>query len=147
MNPSKVAVDTDLVFAHLTETRTPSLLRTVMNSFFCYTTVFNAIELFSFARTEEEVQAVDDALYSMKVLGLNAKGAKNVGRILSSVRNRKGNDFAALIAGLCIESKLPIISMNPKRFKGIEGLQVISARSLKRISIKEEILSTTFYKE
>jgi predicted nucleic acid-binding protein len=137
----KVAVDTDIVLAHLMETGTVSLLRKAMGIFFCYTTVFNAIELFSLARTEKEIQAVDDALYSMKVLGLNAKSAKNMGKVLARRSAQGRNEMTGLMAGLCIESRLPMISMNHKRFNGIEGLRVIPARRLSGFHTAEDILS------
>ena len=81
MNGQKIVVDTDVILEHLVHREGPSLLRNAMNLFFCYTTVFNAIEAFSAARSEKEIQAVDDAMSAMKVLGLNAKSAKAIGKI------------------------------------------------------------------
>ena len=103
-----------------------------MNLFFCYTTVFNAIEAFSAARSEKEIQAVDDAMSAMKVLGLNAKSAKAIGKIFPDVNAKRQQDLPVLIAGVCRESKLPIVTMNPKRFSGIRQLRVIPAQRLAR---------------
>ena len=103
-----------------------------MNMFFCYTTVFNAIEAFSVARSKKEIQAVDDAMSALKVLGLNSKSAKAAGRIFSGVSSAKVTEVPALIAGVCLESKLPIITLNPRRFRGVKLLQVVRAQMLDR---------------
>ena len=132
MNDKKIVVDTDVLLEHLVHGDGASFLRSTMNAFFCYTTVFNAVEAFSMARNEKEIQAVDDAMSAMKVLGLSAKSAKAVGRIFSNVGQRKMRDLPLLIAGVCRESKLPIVTMNPKRFSGIKQLQVIPAKKLVR---------------
>ena len=84
------------------------------------------------ARSEEEIQAVDDAMSAMKVLGLSAKSAKAVGKFFSNIDQKKARDLPVLIAGVCRESKLPIVTMNPKRFSGIKQLRVIPAKKLAR---------------
>lgn len=125
MSVQKIVVDTDIILEHLVRHGGPSLLRGIMNEYFCYTTAFNAIEAFSAARTQKEIRAVDDAMSTMKVLGLNAKSAKAVGAIFSRAKSPRRGDLPFLIAGVCTESKLPIVTMNPKRFSGIKELQVI----------------------
>jgi predicted nucleic acid-binding protein len=137
----KIVVDTGILLEHLAHGEGASLLRKLMNAFFCYTTVFNAIEVFSVARSEKEIQAVDDAMSAMKVLGLNAKSAKTIGRVLSSVASRRRSGLSVLIGGVCIESRLPIVTMNPKRFSRIKQLRVIPAQKLIRAATASEILS------
>jgi predicted nucleic acid-binding protein len=130
VSDQKIVVDTDVLLEHLVHREGASFLRNAMNTCFCYTTVFNAIEAFSFARSEEEIQAVDDAMSAMKVLGLNAKSAKAVGKIFSNINQKKARVLPVLIAGVCRESKLPIVTMNPKRFSGVKQLKVIPAEKL-----------------
>jgi predicted nucleic acid-binding protein len=132
VNGQKIVVDTDVILEHLVHREGSSLLRKAMNLFFCYTTVFNAIEAFSAARSEKEIQAVDDAMSAMKVLGLNAKSAKAIGKIFPDVNATRQQALPVLIAGVCRESKLPIVTMNPKRFSGIRQLRVIPAQRLAR---------------
>lgn len=122
----KIIVDSDLILDHVTTSDAVSLLRRLMLRYFCYTTVFNAVELFAAARTPKEIQTIDDALYAMKVLGVNAKSAKNIAKIYSSSKN----GVTALIAGVCLESKLPMVTMNPKRYKNIASLHCLSVYSL-----------------
>ncbi len=126
----KIVVDTDLILEHLIHREGPSHLRIVMSRCFCYTTAFNAIEAFSIARTEKEIRAVDEAMSALKVLGLNSKSAKVVGGIFSRTASPRKGDLPLLIAGVCLESKLPIVTMNPKRFSGIKELQVIPLQEL-----------------
>jgi predicted nucleic acid-binding protein len=135
----KIVVDTDIILDHLVHGEGASILRKTMNAYFCYTTVFNAIEAFSTARSKKEIQAVDDAMSAMKVLGLNAKSAKSIGKIYSIDLTVGKKVLPALIAGVCIESRLPIVTMNPKRFSRIKDLRVIPAQKLILISAATEM--------
>lgn len=130
MTVQKIVVDTDIILDHLVHGDGASFLRMTMNAYFCYTTVFNAIEAFSMARSKKEIQAVDDAMSAMKVLGLNAKSAKSIGKIYSNDISVGKKVLPALIAGVCIESRLPIVTMNPIRFSRIKHLRVIPAQKL-----------------
>jgi predicted nucleic acid-binding protein len=127
----KIVVDSDVILDHLITHDTVSLLRQLMSRCFCYTTIFNAVELFASARTQKETQAIEDALYAMKVLGVNAKSSKNFAKVYLSSSDR----ISALIAGVCIESRLPIVTLNPARYRKIPLLKKISAHSLLKESI------------
>lgn len=118
----KIVVDSDIIAEHLTTGKNESLLRALSREYFCYTTVFNAIELFASAQSLKEREAVQHAMDALKVLGISPKSAKNIGAVVSSVKK----DYTALIAGVCLESKLPIMTMRPKRYSGIKKLFVIS---------------------
>ncbi|MBI2428603.1 MAG: hypothetical protein HYV29_07390 [Ignavibacteriales bacterium] len=126
MSVRKIVIDSDIILDHLTTADATSILRRLIGRYFCYTTIFNAIELFAAARSQQEIQAIDDAFYAMKVLGVNAKSAKNIARAYTSSQEQ----LSGLIAGLCIESKLPIVTLNPKPYKKIPSLEVIPALSL-----------------
>jgi len=128
----KIVVDTDILLDHLTghgvtsERRGPSVLRQVMAQMFCYTTVFNAIELFSLCKTAGERVVVEDVMHSMKILGLNGKSAKNVGMYLGQLHSSPLRDMEILIAGLCTESRLPILTGRPHRYRAIRSLRVVT---------------------
>lgn len=117
----KIVVDSSIIADHLITEQDESILRGLSKEYFCYTTVFNAIELFAVSKSLKETQAIEDALSAMKVLGINSKSAKNIATVVSST----SRDFSSLIAGVCIESKLPILTLNPKRFSRIKNLQVV----------------------
>lgn len=128
MTVQKVVVHTDVFLEHLCSGQSPSVLRVALSTYFCYTTVFQAIELFSFAKTEAEFKAVEDAMASVKLLGLNPKNARRYGMLLGE--DRKRDRLALLIAGLCLESKLPLLTNRRKEFAGFRGLQLIPASGL-----------------
>ncbi len=129
----KVVIDTDIILGHLTgsmnsrKSSEPSLLRKVMSRYFCYTTVFNAAELFSMCRTSAERNAVEDAMAAMKVLGLNGKSARNIGLHISRSDTKRVLDIGGLVAGLCLESHLPLLTGNGSRYRGIRSLHLLNA--------------------
>jgi predicted nucleic acid-binding protein len=139
LSVAKIVVNTDVVLDHLHGKRSPSVLREAMGMFFCYTTVFNAIELFSMARSEAELGAVEGAMAAMKVLGLNARSAKRYGALLVDVRN--ADRWNALIAGLCLESRLPLLTDRKKEFAAFRGLVIVPTRLIKSGTPAQEILS------
>lgn len=126
MKLKKIVVDSDIIADHLTTTKNESYLRKLSKLCFCYTTVFNAIELFAAAGSLKETQAVQEAMDALKILGINPKSAKNIASVVSSSKK----DFAALIAGVCMESKLPIVTLHPKRFSRIKELKVVAVKDL-----------------
>ena len=114
------------------------MLRKAESLFFCYTTVFNVIEAFSLCRSEEEIEAVESSMHALKILGLNGKSGKNLG--LVRAENRTVRDLDLLIAGLCMESKLPLLTGRPKRYTRVKGLRMIPSLAVKKWDTVEEIL-------
>lgn len=138
MSVPKIVVHTDVFLEHLCGTRHPSVLRVAMQKFFCYATVFQAIELFSLARSEMEYAAIEDAMSALKLLGLNPKNAKKYGELLKS---GKGVDrWDVLIAGLCIESRLPLLTDRRKGFHRMKELLVVPTRLLTEHTLAEDVL-------
>jgi predicted nucleic acid-binding protein len=136
--PQKVVADTDLLVEHLLfdagprgKDRVP-VLRRLMSSFFCYTTVFNAIELFSLVRTEDEARAVEDVLQAVKILGLNGRSAKSVGMNIMRQRTKAVRELDALIAGVCLESRLPLVTGAPKRYRAFGNVRIVDASRVRR---------------
>ena len=131
----KIVVDTDIFLEHLLHNdpgEGSSQLRRLMREFFCYTTVFNAIELFSLCKSEAESRSMEESLYAVKILGLNAKSARRIGALFSPGRAKRTRDMDILIAGLCRESRLPLVTNSVERYGGIRPLQVFTARQLLR---------------
>ncbi|MBI1805752.1 MAG: hypothetical protein HYR76_01720 [Ignavibacteria bacterium] len=76
MSLQKIVVHTNVFLDYVVQDhKNESVLRLAMQKFFCYTTVFNAIQLFALARTEKERRVIEDSMSAMKILGLNAKNA------------------------------------------------------------------------
>ncbi len=133
MSPRKVVIDTDIILGHLTlEHSDPgavrSLMRKAMSEFFCYTTVFNAIELFELCETPRQMLAAESALSALKILGMNGKSGRSLGAVLRRARKRGLRDFDTLIAGVCVESRLPLMTGRPKNYRGVKSLKVIPAK-------------------
>ncbi len=124
MIPKKLIIDSDVLLDHLL-TEGCSDLRRLMRASFCYTTVFNAAELFALCRTTRQRQAVRRMLTGLKVLGLNGRSGRTVGRMIPD-RQRTGPALlTAMIAGLCVESGLPLVTGRPQRYQGIHGLRLL----------------------
>lgn len=128
MSVTKLVIHTDVFLDHLYGLKKPSVLRQALSRYFCYTTVYQAIELFSLARTEKEMQAVEDSMAAMKVLGLNPKNARKYGELMASKPKMPG--WNVLIAGLCIESRLPLLTDRKREFQGIDGLTIIPTKTI-----------------
>lgn len=144
MTPKKIVVDTDLLVEHLIHEGPsapgggPSVLRKAVSLFFCYTTVFNVIELFSVCKSEKEIEAAESSMHALKILGLNGKSGKSIGLVRGETRTVR--DLDLLSAGLCLESKLPLLTGRPKRYSRIPGLRVVPSLAVKKWDTVEEIL-------
>ncbi len=132
MMPRKVVVDTDVILEHLTLSGrgTKSVLRRAMSKYFCYTTVFNVIELFGICENWREIRAVEDVLGAVKILGLNGRSGKTLGLVVRRARRMKLRDFDALIGGLCVESRLPLLTGRPENYRSIRLLRLVRASEI-----------------
>ena len=128
MSVAKVVVHTDVILEYLRGTRRPTALRRAMGTFFCYTTVFNAVQLFALLRTPHERKAAEDAMSAMKLLGLNPKNAMRYGDLFAAHPRLRPMDL--LVAGLCLESGLPLLTDRGKDFRGIRGLTIVPTRAV-----------------
>jgi predicted nucleic acid-binding protein len=123
MKVVKAVLDTGLFERHLGETPgNPTALRTALRTWFCYTTVFNAMELFGKARTERQRRAVEDVLSAVKLLGMNGRNAGKFARIAGH-----GGRFhaSALVAGICIEAHLPLVTDRPGEYRRYRNLRTL----------------------
>ncbi|MBI3189174.1 MAG: hypothetical protein HYZ33_00855 [Ignavibacteriales bacterium] len=128
MKHRKLVLHTDIIIEHLISRKTKdSVMRQALQRYFCYTTVFNAIEVFSLVKTKSERTIVEDTMSAIKILGLNAKSAPNYASLVF------GNSLVrmnALVAGLCLESKLPILTRKPSEFRKVKGLMVVTPNDI-----------------
>jgi len=120
---SKVVVGADLLEEHVRGRRAPSVLRVAMGRFLCYTTVFSVIEAFARAADGRERLAMMDTVGALKVLGLNAKNALRYAGLFR--RHPSVGSLDLLVAGLCCESRLPLLTRKVAAFRRIQGLEVL----------------------
>jgi len=136
----KIIVHSNIILNYvLHRLQQPSLFRILMTKFFCYTTVLDAIELFSLAHTAKERRCIEDALGAIKILGLNARLAKKHGAWFAQAQSV--SVFNRLIAGICIESKIPLITDQPQAFGCIKKLRVIHSSVVDDTMTATKILS------
>lgn len=139
MSAPKLIVHTDIVIAHLCHHQSgESDLRLAMAKFFCYTTVFNAIELFSLARSARERQAVTASLSALKVLGVNARSAPMYGALIAG--GLQLGRMNTLVAGVCLETRIPLLTKQLDEFRSVKKLSVIDPSTLTRDRAAAEVL-------
>ncbi len=126
MKTRKAVLDTGLFAAHLTAAPAETTaLRVALRTWFCYTTVFNAVELFRGAGSARERRAIEDVLSAVKILGMNGRNAAKFARLTDP-----GADavrLSALIAGICIEARLPLVTDRATEFDDYRKLRVVPA--------------------
>ncbi|MEP7219244.1 MAG: hypothetical protein ABI876_10025, partial [Bacteroidota bacterium] len=86
-----------------------SLFRRLLELTPCYSTFLNAAELYGATRSDEERRMVDRPLFGLKILGASSRYAKTIGSVLSS-EGIVGNHRVAIIAGMALESGLPVVT-------------------------------------
>ena len=125
----KLVVHTDVILDHLRTATRPSVMHRAMRGYLCYTTVFNAIQVFAQFRTPEERKVAEDAMSAMKVLGLNPKNAARYGDLFQAHPELNAVDL--LVAGLCMESRIALLTDRRDDFRGIHGLSIVATRDLR----------------
>lgn len=125
----KIVVDTDLLIRHaLGESQGASTLRRLVSSCFCYTTVFHAIEAFALCTSKRERDTVERSMRALKILGLNAKNGKSIGALYGG--SHKTRDLHLLAAGVCMESRLPLVTMRPRVYRAFPDLTIMDPETL-----------------
>jgi len=111
-----------------------ALLRKALSRGVCYTTMYNALELFRASRTKEENDAIMQVLMSVRVLGFNSRFAQNFADMAKEVE-KKGiilSQREAMIVGMAKASKLTILTTDFfDRYKAIGTVPV--ARSTEEV--------------
>jgi len=101
--------------------------------------VFQAIDLFAEATTAIEREAMQNSMATLKLLGMNAKNAWEYGRLLKA--NEQRRELYVMAAGLCIESRLPLLTNQGGVFKGMKNLQLVPASLIAREESAKKILN------
>jgi hypothetical protein len=113
----KYLVETDILVDFLTSSNEDmSYLLKLMQKGICFTSVLNASELLFHTRNDFEKAKVMDLLYSIKVLGLHSRYSLSV----PQYSEKFGNIRDTLFFILAKLNKLIIVSLNPKKYEGLE---------------------------
>ncbi|MDA0986903.1 MAG: hypothetical protein O3A55_04805 [Bacteroidetes bacterium] len=121
----KIVIDSDIIVEHLTVKKYPSILRKLLSKYFCYTTVFNAIELFSKCKTDLDRQSMAKAMSCIKLLGMNPKPSISFGKTYAKGQKKNIKETYTFIATLCIEAKLTLATLRPTKYSWIKNLQIL----------------------
>ncbi len=127
MNKDKeFLIETDILLEHLMwNKKGQSTLETIMQKGVCYTTVFNASEIYFNVHNEEERKAVDGLFMALKVLGLNGRYGLFVDEYSKKVNTVRD-------ALMCVASKLnrlSIVTFQKEKYSK-SGIIVINPKDL-----------------
>ena len=104
-------VETDILVEYLTTEN--STLRQALAKGVCYTTFHNALELFARATSLQEEEAIQQALMSIRLLGLNWRNAKPFATTARRIEERTGeylSEREMIMIGMAEMSKLTILT-------------------------------------
>lgn len=149
MSNHRVVMEPTVFIEHLRRTsplrKMESVYSRLLLRFECYTTVINVYELYSGAKTEKKIAEADAILAPIKILSLRADYPKNIG-LLSVVLRRQNLDiseFDKLIAGICLENEMPIVTRNTEHFDRVPELLAIPAGVVEAYEDAEEIVKVS----
>ncbi len=119
-------IETDVLREYLVTKN--SLLRTALSEGVCYTTMYNALEIFRLARNEGEKEVVKNMLSVVRVLGFNYRYAEQFAQIIREIEEESKTDITereALIIGMAKTSKLTILTREYfDRYSSLQGVDV-----------------------
>jgi predicted nucleic acid-binding protein len=120
--PNQVLLDTDVLLSYL---KTQKLLEVLQNSI-CFTTFINASEVLS-KTTKKEL------LYPISTLGFHYRYSIKLGEMMKKTKAKKIELRDMIIAVMMIETKLPILTLDIKRYDYLSAkfnLNILHFKSL-----------------
>jgi len=133
MENSRICLDTNMLISYLKE-RNPdaSAVEKAVRQYNCYITAITVYELlFGVYRAGKEIgeSAILDV---MLVLPLNSAAARRAAILHSELisRNQDIGIKDVFIAAICLEHNIPLLTANERHFRRVNGLNVVSPRSL-----------------
>ncbi|MEO6694822.1 MAG: hypothetical protein ABIY50_08760 [Ignavibacteria bacterium] len=95
-----------------------SFLEKCLSLFECYTSVVNASEIFSRCSSKEEIEVAKKYFLGVSVLGIPFRYSVTAGEILkeTEIKSNSSNLRDSLIMTMCVETKLPMITLNENRY-------------------------------
>lgn len=119
-------IETDVLREYLVSRS--SLLRSALREGVCYTTMYNALEIFRLAKNEAEREVVKNMLSVVRVLGFNYRYAEQFALIIKEIEVQSDTEITereALIIGMAKTSKLTILTREYfDRYKSLRGVDV-----------------------
>lgn len=120
-------VETDILREYLVSK--DSILRAALSEGVCYTTMYNALEIFRLAQNETERDVVKQLVSVVRVLGFNFRYAEQFAPIVQSIEQQSNTELTqreALIIGVAKTSKLIILTREfYERYTSLHGVEVV----------------------
>lgn len=133
MDDAQLCLDTNVLIAYL-KGREPgaSAVERAIKDYNCYVTVVTVYELlFGVARARKEIG--EEALLGvMKVVPFDDAAARRAARLHDELI-RRNEDIGVkdmLIATICLEHALPLLTLNERHFSRVPGLKVLTPDAL-----------------
>ena len=106
-----------------------TLLRKALSKGVCYTTMYNALELFRAAKTKEDSDAILQMLMVVRVLGFNARYAQNFSAATAEIEKQTGLSVTlreSMMIGMAKISKLSIVTIDFfERYNAMKAVPVL----------------------
>jgi tRNA(fMet)-specific endonuclease VapC len=133
----RICLDTNMLIAYV-KNREPgaSLVEKIVRSYACYVTVITVYELlFGIARTRKSEIGEEALLDIMTVLPLTDAAARRAADLHAKLifRNQDIGVKDVLIASICLEYDIPLITMNERHFSRVPGLKLIRAEDVNAV--------------
>lgn len=107
-------IETDVLSEYLVAAKgEETILRKALAAGVCYTTMYNALELFRAAATKDESDAVLQMLMVVRVLGFNSRYAQSFADTVKDVEAKTGmilSQREVMMIGMAKVSKLTIVT-------------------------------------
>ena len=123
-------IETDILREYLVAAKgEETILRKALSNGVCYTTMYNALELFRAAGGKDENDAVMQMLMVVRVLGFNSRYAQSFAESAQEIENRTGivlSQRELLIVGMAKASKLTIVTNDLyERYRSVGIVSVV----------------------
>ena len=123
-------IETDVLTEYLVAAKgKETILRKALASGVCYTTMYNALELFRACSTKEESDAVMQMLMVVRVLGFNSRYAQSFADSAREIEKMSGivlTHREVMILGMAKASKLTIVTKDLyERYKSTQSGPVV----------------------
>lgn len=127
METTRLVIDTDVVIDHLR--KKTGVLNHVLANYTCALTAINLYELRSVPfLSDRQRQTLEDVLKITDILPFNKPSAEQAAEVWNTLRAQGqligGQDVQ--IAGVCLASRLPILTRNTSHFKRVPNLVVLT---------------------
>ena len=133
MGNTQVCLDTSVLIAYL-KGREPgaSAVERAVKDYVCYVTAITVYELlFGVARAQKHIG--EEALLGvMEVASFDDTAARRAAKLHDELirRNQDIGVKDVLIAAICLERSLPLLTLNERHFSRVSGLQVLTPDAL-----------------